>query len=168
VQKLRKLAAVSVATAALATPLALHAPANAAAVPAPSPSTAAAKPAGGASAAAVIRCQIRTFNPHYSHHAHAQTKHRVNVTAKIQCTSRVAGLQIKVRLLKNGRAYKTTGWKRNAGKAYISFNAARRCVKNQRYQGEAWGIVAFPPRYVPPVARIYDKSPVVIIRRCAR
>ncbi|GLW65872.1 hypothetical protein Arub01_41160 [Actinomadura rubrobrunea] len=121
-----------------------------------------------AAAADVIRCTLRVHQPHYSHHAHAADKHRVNVTADVKCTKRVARLRIKVRLYKNGQPYKTTGWKSNSGKNWISYNAARRCVKRQRYQGQAWAQVVFPPGYRPPAAAGTVKSRVVTINRCTR
>lgn len=124
----------------------------------------------GATTAAtdVITCKARVHLPHYSHHAHAKDKHRVNVTADVKCDKRVASLKIKVRLLKNGKPYKTTGWKSNTGKNKISHNAARRCIKKQKYQGQAWVQVVFPPGYRPPTAATTVKSKVVTIRKCTR
>ncbi|MFI0484825.1 hypothetical protein [Actinomadura sp. 9N215] len=137
---------------------------------APAPGAASQLSAGTATAAArpSIRCLLRVHLPHYSHHSDAQDRHRVNVTADVKCNRKVAALKIKVRLYKNGRIYKTSGWRSNRGKAKIAHNAARRCVKNQKYQGEAWATVTFPPGYKPPVLNGHVKSKVVLIRKCKR
>ncbi|MDL4775229.1 hypothetical protein [Actinomadura xylanilytica] len=121
-----------------------------------------------AAAAAVITCKVRIHDPHYSHHAHAKDKHRVNVTADTKCTKKVASLRIKMRLYKNGKPYKTTGWKSNTGKNTISHSAARRCVKKQRYQGRAWVRVVFPPGYKPPTGSSTVTSKAVTIYKCAK
>ncbi|TMR06370.1 hypothetical protein ETD83_04940 [Actinomadura soli] len=145
-------------------------PAASAAAPSPSPGAASQLSAGTATAAArpAIKCLLRVHLPHYSHHSDAQDKHRVNVTADVKCNRKVAALKIKVRLYKNGRVYKTTGWRSNVAKSKIAHNAARRCVKNQKYQGEAWAVVKFPPGYRPPVLNGHVKSRVVVIRKCKR
>ncbi|WP_018654990.1 hypothetical protein [Actinomadura flavalba] len=127
-----------------------------------------AKPKAGAAQADVITCKITAHNPHYSHHAHAADKHRVNVTADVKCTKKVGSLKIKVILYKNGKKYKESGWKTATGKNRVSTNAARRCVKKQTYQAKALATVVFPPRYTPPSGSGYDWSTKVRINACKK
>ncbi|MGW7575652.1 hypothetical protein [Streptomyces sp. NPDC054765] len=116
----------------------------------------------------VITCKITTHRPHYSHHAHADNRHMVNVTADIKCTRKVAQLAIRVGLYKNGTLYKQSGPKTNAGRNKVSQNAARRCVKRQNYTGYAVGVVTFPPEYTPRTKQVKDTSATVRIYACKK
>ncbi|MCO5973924.1 hypothetical protein [Actinoallomurus soli] len=123
---------------------------------------------GARAAADVITCKITAHNPHYSHHAHAKNRDIVNVTADITCTKKVAGISIQVALYKNNTLYKKSAVKRNAGKNYISQNAARRCVKKQHYTGVAVGTVNFPPGYTPSSKSGRSQSKTVYIAACTK
>jgi hypothetical protein len=116
----------------------------------------------------VITCKITTHRPHYSHHADAENRHRVNVTADIKCTKKVSKLSVRVGLYKNGRIYKKSSVKSATGKNYVRQNAARRCVKNQKYAGLAKGVVTFPPNYTPRTKNVSDQSAGVVIRACKK
>ncbi|WP_019630802.1 hypothetical protein [Actinomadura atramentaria] len=116
----------------------------------------------------VITCKITAHNPHYSHHAHAADKHRVNVTADVKCSKKVASIRLKVVLYKNGQKYKESGWKTATGKNRVSQNAARRCVKKQTYRAQALATVAFPPGYRPPTASGTAWSASVRINACKK
>ncbi|SCK52510.1 hypothetical protein [Streptomyces sp. WMMB 322] len=116
----------------------------------------------------VITCKITTHTPHYSHHAHADNKHRVNVTADIKCSKKVSKLSIQVGLYKNGRIYKKSAVKSSAGKNRVSQNAARRCVKKQTYTGLANGLVTFPPNYTPRTKKVSHRSSDEVIRACKK
>lgn len=122
----------------------------------------------GARSADIITCKITTHLPHYSHHAHAANRHMVNVTATITCTKKVAGLAIRVGLYKNGKLYKQSGGKANAGKNKIGQNAARRCIKKQKYTGVAKGVVTFPAGYTPHTKNVSDESKTVKINACKK
>lgn len=116
----------------------------------------------------VITCKITTHRPHYSHHADAENKHRVNVTADIKCSKKVSKLSVRVGLYKNGHIYKRSAVKSSTGKNKVSQNAARRCVKNQKYAGLANGVVTFPPNYTPRTKSVSDQSAGVVIRACKK
>lgn len=116
----------------------------------------------------VITCKITTHTPHYSHHAHADNKHRVNVTADIKCSKKVSRLSVQVGLYKNGSLYKKSSVKSSTGKNYVSQNAARRCVKKQTYAGVANGTVTFPPNYTPHTKSVSHQSSSVVIRACKK
>lgn len=116
----------------------------------------------------VITCKLTTHLPHYSHHAHADNRHMVNVTADIKCTKGVARLALRVGLYKNGSLYKQSGTKANAGKNKVSQNAARRCVKRQKYTGYAAGVVTFPPGYTPHTKQVKHTSATVRINACKK
>ncbi|MGI5262079.1 hypothetical protein [Streptomyces angustmyceticus] len=116
----------------------------------------------------VITCKITTHLPHYSHHAHADNRHMVNVTADIKCSKPVAQLAIRVALYKNGRLYKQSGNKVNAGKSKVGQNAARRCVKRQNYTGYSAGVVTFPPGYTPRTKQVNHTSSTVRINACKK
>ncbi|MEW1748923.1 hypothetical protein ACIQU1_10990 [Streptomyces angustmyceticus] len=116
----------------------------------------------------VITCKITTHLPHYSHHAHADNRHMVNVTADIKCSKRVAQLAIRVALYKNGRLYKQSGNRVNLGKNKVSQNAARRCVKRQNYTGYSTGVVTFPPGYTPHTKQVKHTSATVRINACKK
>lgn len=116
----------------------------------------------------VITCKITTHTPHYSHHAHAENKHRVNVTADIKCSKKVSRLSVQVGLYKNGSLYKKSAVKSSTGKNYVSQNAARRCVKKQTYTGAANGTVIFPPNYTPRTKNVSHQSSSVVIRACKK
>jgi hypothetical protein len=116
----------------------------------------------------VIHCELKVANPHYSHHAAAKDKDRVNVVATLKCDRSVSGMKIKVRLYKKGVKYKESGWKANNYKNSISVNAARRCVAKQKYQGQAWAYVWAPAGYQPPMAYMTIKSKVVYISKCKK
>ncbi|TYK46355.1 hypothetical protein FXF68_27635 [Actinomadura decatromicini] len=136
---------------------------------APSPGPASQLTAGTAKAPVPdeIRCRINVHNPHYSHHGDFKGRNQVNVVADVKCGKPVAHLTIRVNLYKDGTLYKSSQ-RSNAGRAKISHNAARRCVKKKRYQGTAWADVVMPPGYLPPTQRIANKSEVVLIRQCKR
>ncbi|MEU8996170.1 hypothetical protein AB0952_04440 [Streptomyces caniferus] len=116
----------------------------------------------------VITCKITTHLPHYSHHAHADNRHMVNVTADIKCSKKVAQLAIRVGLFKNGTLYKQSGTRANLGKNKVSQNAARRCVKRQNYTGAAVGVVTFPPGYTPHTKQVKHTSATVRINACKK
>ncbi|GAA3182944.1 MULTISPECIES: hypothetical protein [Streptomyces] len=116
----------------------------------------------------VIHCKIHTANPHYSHHAHGENRHRVNVVATVTCTKPVAQLSERVGLYKNGTIYKRSGVATVAGKKFVKQNASRRCVKNKNYAGYAKASVLFPPGYSPRTAKLSDKSPTVKISKCKK
>ncbi|AZS75992.1 hypothetical protein DDE74_38565 [Streptomyces lydicus] len=116
----------------------------------------------------VITCKITTHLPHYSHHAHADNRHRVNVTADIKCSKSVAKLALRVALYKNGRLYKQSGAKVNAGRNKVSQNAARRCIKRQKYTGYSVGVVTFPPGYTPHTKQVKHTSATVRINACKK
>lgn len=116
----------------------------------------------------VITCKITTHLPHYSHHAHADNRHRVNVTADIKCSKSVAQLALRVVLYKNGKLYKQSGAKANAGRNKVSQNAARRCIKRQKYTGYSVGVVTFPPGYTPHTKQVKHTSATVRINACKK
>ncbi|GAA0362152.1 hypothetical protein NE235_37040 [Actinoallomurus spadix] len=128
----------------------------------------ATRAAGPSLRADVITCKVTAHNPHYSHHAHAKNRDIVNVTADIKCSKKVASISIQVALYKNNTLYKKSAVKRNAGKNYISQNAARRCVKKQHYTGVAVGTVNFPPGYTPPSKSGRGQSKTVYIAACKK
>ncbi|TYC12420.1 hypothetical protein FXF65_24545 [Actinomadura syzygii] len=107
-------------------------------------------------------------DPHYSHHAHAKNQSVVNVVADITCTKPVARLTIRVRLWKNGRAYKTSAQVSKAGKAYLRQNAAGPCVAKQTYRGEAWVYVKPPPGHQPPSGKTHIYGDSVKIPSCKK
>ncbi|MEV5747349.1 hypothetical protein AB0L00_05985 [Actinoallomurus sp. NPDC052308] len=116
----------------------------------------------------MITCKITTHSPRYSHHAHAKNRDIVNVTADIKCTKKVAAISIQVALYKNNTLYKKSGVKRNAGKNYLSQNAARRCVKKQHNTGVSVGTVVFPAGYTPPSQSGGSRSKTVYISACKK
>lgn len=116
----------------------------------------------------VITCKLSAHRPHYSHHADAKNKHRVNTTADITCSKKVSKLDVRVGLYKNGTIYKRSSVKSASGKKYVRQNAARRCIKKQRYAGLAKGVVTFPPGYSPRTKSVSDQSASVVIRACKK
>ncbi|MFI0453805.1 hypothetical protein [Actinomadura sp. 6N118] len=128
---------------------------------------------GSAAAPKIIKCRVVAHNPHYSHHAHAADKHRVNIVGTVKCDKRVAKIRIKVVLYKGKSKnrlykYKESAWKANYGKSSIGHNAARRCVKKQYYKGVAYAQVTFPPGYRPPAASGKAWSKTVYISACKK
>ncbi|MFC4905870.1 hypothetical protein [Actinomadura gamaensis] len=121
-----------------------------------------------AAAAKVIHCTIVAHNPHYSHHADAKNRSMVNVVGTVKCDHKVARISIRVGLYKNGHLYKQSGVKSNTGKSSISQNAARRCVKRQKYTGVAVASVVAPPGYTPPTASGRSVSKTVYISACKK
>ncbi|MFD5393540.1 hypothetical protein ACFWJW_04830 [Streptomyces sp. NPDC127097] len=116
----------------------------------------------------VITCKLTTHLPHYSHHAHADNRHMVNVTADIKCTKPVAQLALRVGLYKNGTLYKQSGAKVNRGRNKVSQNAARRCIKRQNYTGYSVGVVTFPPGYTPHTKQVKHTSATARINACKK
>ncbi|KAB2349478.1 hypothetical protein [Actinomadura rudentiformis] len=126
-----------------------------------------------AAAPKIIKCRAVAHNPHYSHHAHAADKHRVNIVGTVKCDKKVAKLRIKVVLYKGKSKnrlykYKESAWKTNYGKSSINHNAARRCVKKQYYKGVAFVQVVFPPGYKPPAGSAKPWSKTVYISACKK
>ena len=122
----------------------------------------------GTNSVDVITCKITTHLPHYSHHADADNRHMVNVTATTTCTKKVARLSIRVALYKNGNLYKQSSVKSNTGRNKIGQNAARRCVKKQKYTGYSKGVVTFPAGYTPHTKTVRDESKSVTINACKK
>lgn len=116
----------------------------------------------------VITCKLTAHRPHYSHHADAKNRHRVNTTADISCTKKVSKLALRVGLYKNGKIYKRSSVTSTTGKNHVRQNAARRCVKKQRYTGAAKGVVTFPPRYTPRTKKVGAQSKTVVVRACKK
>lgn len=114
------------------------------------------------SRAQTIECALKTSTAHVSGHV----PKNVNVVATVQCSAPVSGIKIKVQLLRNGHAYKTSGWVSNNGRAFIKGSAARRCVKRYHYQGQAWAFVWAPPGYQPPLVKLHHWGPSRYLASC--
>jgi hypothetical protein len=158
------LAIVTVFAGAIAAPVLVTSPANAAtsyaeAQASTSVSSTTTSTLGGTIAVAppVIACTLTVDNPHTSSHVRGN----VNVLGRFVCTAPVASLNTTLVLFRNGVAVASNA-NGNRGTASLSNRVSIPCVDGS-YHASMKGIVVFPPGFLPPFDSVTKDSNTVQI-----
>ena len=114
-------------------------------------------PVGGASPQATITCNLTIDNPHKSTHV----PETVNVVSNVTCDNVVSSISITTKLFRAGIQVASSN-SFGAEVFMLNGNAAVNCV-NGEYGGTADATVVFPPGYSPPSESGHVASPVVNI-----